>query len=269
MISKNGCDWFHQVLTCFALKMWFFCKMIKWDELCDFHDFIVFSRWIAKVYLTVLICSLGEYLVEALDLVDLVLLNQLHYKSFVNGFKWLIEWYVDDCGQLNIMLLWNDVLFHFTWFMKSIWNCYDMWSFMLMCVTITLMWIVLLNVWTCILDNTIVVEIANVIGGVLLHCRCYVEVVHYQVIVVCPCIMIILSHMWKCKRGGVLLHRWFVREEVYSYIWCFCCIMGDDLEEIWYHMHICVESRHIAYWNHVLLWHVNDVLLVMNVFNEC
>jgi hypothetical protein len=23
MISKNGCDWFHQVLTCFALKMAF------------------------------------------------------------------------------------------------------------------------------------------------------------------------------------------------------------------------------------------------------
>jgi hypothetical protein len=26
MISKIGCDWFHQVLTCFALKMGFFCK---------------------------------------------------------------------------------------------------------------------------------------------------------------------------------------------------------------------------------------------------
>jgi hypothetical protein len=23
MVSKNGCDWFHQVLTCFALKMGF------------------------------------------------------------------------------------------------------------------------------------------------------------------------------------------------------------------------------------------------------
>ena len=29
MISKNGCDWFHQVLTCFALKMGFFCKNDK------------------------------------------------------------------------------------------------------------------------------------------------------------------------------------------------------------------------------------------------
>ena len=29
MISKNGCDWFHQVLTCFALKMRFFCKNDK------------------------------------------------------------------------------------------------------------------------------------------------------------------------------------------------------------------------------------------------
>jgi hypothetical protein len=25
------------------------------------------------------------------------------------------------------------------------------------------------------------------------------------------------------------------------WLWCFCCIMGDDLEETWYHMHICVE----------------------------
>jgi hypothetical protein len=29
MISKNGCDWFHQVLTCFALKMGFFLKNDK------------------------------------------------------------------------------------------------------------------------------------------------------------------------------------------------------------------------------------------------
>jgi hypothetical protein len=57
----------------------------------------------------------------------------------------------------------------------------------------------------------------------------------------------------KCKRGGVLLHRWFVREEVFSYIWCFCCIMGDDLEEFWYHMHICVKSRRIAYYNDVVV----------------
>jgi hypothetical protein len=29
MISKNGCDWFHQVLTCFALKMRIFMKSDK------------------------------------------------------------------------------------------------------------------------------------------------------------------------------------------------------------------------------------------------
>jgi hypothetical protein len=39
-----------------------------------------------------------------------------------------------------------------------------------------------LNVWTWILDNANVVELVNVIGGVLLHCRCYVGVV-------CPCII--------------------------------------------------------------------------------
>ena len=29
MISKIGCDWFHQVLSCFALKMDFSCKNDK------------------------------------------------------------------------------------------------------------------------------------------------------------------------------------------------------------------------------------------------
>jgi len=33
MISKNGYDWFHRVVTCFVLKMEFFGKMIKRDEL--------------------------------------------------------------------------------------------------------------------------------------------------------------------------------------------------------------------------------------------
>ena len=39
MISKNGCDWFHWVLTCFALKMEFFGKVIKRDGLCIFPWF--------------------------------------------------------------------------------------------------------------------------------------------------------------------------------------------------------------------------------------
>jgi hypothetical protein len=29
MVSKNGCDWFHQVLTCFALRIAFFWKSDK------------------------------------------------------------------------------------------------------------------------------------------------------------------------------------------------------------------------------------------------
>jgi len=33
LISKNGYDWFHRVETCFVLKMEFFWKMIKRDEL--------------------------------------------------------------------------------------------------------------------------------------------------------------------------------------------------------------------------------------------
>jgi hypothetical protein len=93
----------------------------------------------------------------------------------------------------------------------------------------------LLNVWTCILDNAIVVEIVNVIGGALLHWWfvreevysyiCYVEVVHYRG----RCCMSMhhdhIESYVKCKRGGVLLHRWFVREEVFSYIWCSVGIM--------------------------------------------
>ena len=75
MISKKGCDWFHWVLTCFALEMEFFWKRIKRDELCDFYDFVAFSRWNAHVYSTALICDLSVYIVEALELVYLVLIQ--------------------------------------------------------------------------------------------------------------------------------------------------------------------------------------------------
>jgi hypothetical protein len=136
-------------LTCFALKRGISWKMIKRDELRDFHDFVVFSRWNVTVCSTALICDLEVYLVEALDLVYLilvqsfqlfwmlwferrtllkmVLLNRLPYKSFMNGFIWLIDdmWMIVD--DWIWCLSWNDVLIHFTWFMKSIWNCYDIW----------------------------------------------------------------------------------------------------------------------------------------------
>jgi hypothetical protein len=75
MISKNGCDWFHWVLTCFALKMRLRGKMLKRDEFVLFYDSVVISRWNAHVYSNVLICGLGVYIVEALDLVYLVLVH--------------------------------------------------------------------------------------------------------------------------------------------------------------------------------------------------
>ena len=75
MISKNGCDLFHWVLTCFYLKVEFFWKRIKGDEPCDFYDFVALGRWNAHVYSIVLICDLNVYIVEALELVCLVLIQ--------------------------------------------------------------------------------------------------------------------------------------------------------------------------------------------------
>ena len=79
MISKNGCDWFHWVLTCLLWKWNSFGKVIKRDELYDFDDFVVVCRWNAHVYSTTLICDLSVYIVEALEFVylDLVQLSQL------------------------------------------------------------------------------------------------------------------------------------------------------------------------------------------------
>jgi hypothetical protein len=45
------------------------------DELGEFYDFVVFSRWKVNVYSTALICGLEVYLVEALNLVYLVLVQ--------------------------------------------------------------------------------------------------------------------------------------------------------------------------------------------------
>jgi len=61
--------------------------------------------------------------------------------------------------------------------------------------------------------------------------------------IVCVNICIQLSHMF--------MHTWLMVTDVYiqkcktsvkSYIRCFCCIEGDDLEVIWYRMHL-EESR--------------------------
>jgi len=45
MISENGYDWFHSVVTCFALKMKFFWKNDKERRTCDFDDFVKVSRF--------------------------------------------------------------------------------------------------------------------------------------------------------------------------------------------------------------------------------
>jgi hypothetical protein len=58
--------------------------VIKRDELCDSHDFVVFIRRNVNVYSTALICGLEVYLVEALDLVYLVLVQFIYCK--------IVEW---------------------------------------------------------------------------------------------------------------------------------------------------------------------------------
>ena len=91
MISKNGCGWFDWVLTYFALKMEFFWKNDKRNELCDSHDFVVFSRWNVHAYLTALICDLSVCLVEALVFDYLVLSNCLNCFKVVKGETNLVE----------------------------------------------------------------------------------------------------------------------------------------------------------------------------------
>jgi hypothetical protein len=63
-------------------------------------------------------------------------------------------------------------------------------------------------------------------------------------------------HAFMTDGGGFYIQlRW---------LWCFCCIMGDDLEETWYHMHICVEYRRISYSHESWLLH-----RMMNVGDKC
>jgi len=52
-----------------ALKMEFFWKNDKERRTCDFEDFVEVGRWDTHVYFTAIICDLGVYIVEALDLV--------------------------------------------------------------------------------------------------------------------------------------------------------------------------------------------------------
>ena len=73
--------------------------MIPWDELGEFYDSIVFSRWNAHVYSTALICGLSVYIVEALDLVYLVLqyerqtLSKIIFKiKYLKNLLWIV-WY--------------------------------------------------------------------------------------------------------------------------------------------------------------------------------
>jgi len=112
----------------------------KQYELCDFYDFLVFGRWNVHVYSTALICDLSVYIVEALELVCLVLiqLSQLFqsckmidelcrkwslrlnaYKSFVNSLIWFYEdvWIIDRCRTW--CLSWCDVLFSFVLIVRN------------------------------------------------------------------------------------------------------------------------------------------------------
>jgi hypothetical protein len=62
-----------RVLTWFYfINVWFY-KMLPRDELGESHDSVIISRSNAKVFSNALICGLEVYLVEALELVYLVL----------------------------------------------------------------------------------------------------------------------------------------------------------------------------------------------------
>jgi len=52
-----------------------------------------------------------------------------------------------------------------------------------------------------------------------------------------------------------------------TWLWCFCCIMGDDLEVTWYHMHICVEYRRISYL-HEFECSIEWWMMVISVYDE-
>jgi hypothetical protein len=129
------------------------------------------------------------------------------------------------------------VLFHFTWFMWCKWKrIVNWWWWMLM----NLMWAMIVECMGMILDNAMLLSCWNVKGGVLLHCfdSCYVGVVHYRVIAICPCIISCCCCCWNVK-GGVLLHS----KRRCTLTWMF---LLHPLLLIWYHMHICVKSRRIA-----------------------
>ena len=51
----------------FVLKMNWFCKMTKWDELRWFLEIIRIDLWNVYVYVTALICGLYIYSVEAFE----------------------------------------------------------------------------------------------------------------------------------------------------------------------------------------------------------
>jgi hypothetical protein len=81
----------------------------------------------------------------------------------------------------------------------------------------------------------------------------------------------ILNNWWWCGELFMWTYAFVVESYVHAFmtdgggfyiqlrwLWCFCCIMGDDLEETWYHMHICVEYRRISSWHESWLLHVND-----------
>jgi hypothetical protein len=61
------------------------------------------------------------------------------------------------------------------------------------------------------------------------------KVLHYWAVVVCPCIIITLSHMRNAK-GGVLLHSWIVRGGVLLHKMFCWHLMVDDMVQ---HSYTC------------------------------
>ena len=78
----------------FVLKMEFFWKMIKWDELRWILEFIGIGSWYIYVYATALICELWMYLVEAFE---------LGYFDFGGIKKMLVFINIDELCQINTL----------------------------------------------------------------------------------------------------------------------------------------------------------------------
>jgi hypothetical protein len=97
-----------------------------------------------------------------------------------------------------------------------------------------------LVVYIC--DNYLLVElwmslvIVYMLSGGELLSIAYIQVLVMLRWFVCVNICIVVEsyvHAFMTDGGGFYIQLRWLR--------CFCCIEGDNLEVIWYHMHVCVE----------------------------